>query len=214
MLNIVVFGSGLGTIFDALATHQNLGLYQIMGLFSDRVCPCQSIALKHQIPALVHSWEDFINTCGVEQVTRTAYDQSIVELLNHFSEKHNNHIDLIVMAGYMKIVNTPLIQKFENKIINVHPADLTILDDQGKRRYIGKNAVYQALQQGEWRTRSTVISVVEAVDEGPILELGPWVPYAETYPVTLEAAKRHQAKQKQLSDIPACLNVLKRIAKG
>lgn len=211
--HIVVFGSGQGTNFEAMVQHQCESSYRVIGLFSDRKCACHLIAKKYHIPLIFHPLTDFMEANGYKSLQneklRLAYDASIVDILDKFASEYREPIDLIVLAGYMRIISAPLLKRFENRIINIHPADLTVLDNNGKRKYVGPHAVYEALRQGEARTRSSIIAVTEGIDEGPILGLGPWVPYEGPYPVTPQDAQCHQNKQKALSDIPACLKILK-----
>ena len=56
------------------------------------------------------------------------YNQRIVGLLKQFEEKQGKPIDLIVLGGYMRLVGEPLLEAYPDKIINVHPADLSILN--------------------------------------------------------------------------------------
>ena len=107
----------------------------------------------------------------------------------------------------MHLLSPVWLNAYPNKILNIHPADLTT------RKYIGANAVFDALQNGETKTRSTAILINEEVDGGPIIALGPWVLYEEGYPVTKEKAARHQEKQKRLSDWPVTIQALETIGK-
>ncbi len=194
-LGVIVFGSGSGTNLKALIDAQD-GTYKVLAVFSDRPCRCQEIAKAYGIPGILHE----------KRVAKGKYDEDIVELLRPFQA------DLIVLAGYMKLVREPLLEAYPGKIINVHPADLTRCDSSGKRKYIGLNGVYDALVAGEKETCSTVIQVDASVDGGPILVLGPSVPYTGPYPVTPESAQEHQEKQKKESDWPALIETVKGIA--
>ena len=70
-------------------------------------------------------------------------------------------VDLIVMAGWMRIIGKDLIKAFENKIINIHPSLLP--------KYKGLNAVQQALDSEDAVTGCTVHIVTEELDSGEIL---------------------------------------------
>ena len=76
--------------------------------------------------------------------------------------------DLILLSGFMKIVKEPLLSRFEDQIINVHPADLRI-EENGKRKYRGTDTVRRTISSGAREIRSTVHLVTRGVDEGPIL---------------------------------------------
>ncbi len=76
-------------------------------------------------------------------------------------------VDFLVYAGFMKITPKDFLTEFPG--INIHPADLTILNDQGTPKYIGMNAVANALAAGESHIASTVHVVDVAVDGGTII---------------------------------------------
>ena len=70
-------------------------------------------------------------------------------------------MDIIFLAGWMRIVTPYLINKFPNRIINIHPSLLP--------KYKGLNAVQQALDSGDTVTGCTVHMVTEELDSGRIL---------------------------------------------
>ncbi|MCD6263054.1 hypothetical protein J7L60_01405, partial [Candidatus Bathyarchaeota archaeon] len=69
---------------------------------------------------------------------------------------------------YMSIVSRPLLDAFPGRIINVHPADLSVMEG-GRRKYVGLHAVRDAILAGERFLYSTTHIVRERVDEGEIL---------------------------------------------
>jgi phosphoribosylglycinamide formyltransferase 1 len=224
-MNIIVFGSGSGTVLEALIRAQKTmrqpngcSLFEIKALFTDRQCRFQEIAERERIPLIFNSFIQFYKKAGIEDrndlQTRIAFDQENVRLIENCAMQRGFEVDLIFLAGYMRLIQTPLLTKFKHKIVNVHPADLTIKDENGKRRYVGANAVYDALMAGEIKTRSSVILIDEDVDTGPILASGPWVPYNGDFPATFKRAAHHQERQKALSDWPTCVKAVKLIAQG
>ena len=70
-------------------------------------------------------------------------------------------VDLIVLAGWMRIVSSKLIEAFPNRIINIHPSLLP--------KYKGLNAVQQALDSDDLVTGCTVHYVTEELDSGAII---------------------------------------------
>jgi phosphoribosylglycinamide formyltransferase-1 len=70
-------------------------------------------------------------------------------------------VDLVVLAGYMELLSPSLVERFRNRIVNVHPALLP--------SFPGLDAVQQALDHGAWVTGVTVHFVDEGVDSGPII---------------------------------------------
>lgn len=70
-------------------------------------------------------------------------------------------VDLIVLAGYMELLSPDFVERFHNRIINVHPALLP--------SFPGLRAIEQALEHGVKVTGVTVHFVDEGVDSGPII---------------------------------------------
>jgi folate-dependent phosphoribosylglycinamide formyltransferase PurN len=152
------------------------------------------------------------------------YNQLITDRLREFETKEGIEIHLIVLGGYMRLIKKPLLEAFPDKIMNVHPADLSILiceNGRWRRKYIGENAVYDILKAGEKNTRSSVIIVDEGEDHGEILTQGPEL---EVWNKFLEGRKRNeiieteygafQDEQKEKSDWPALTTALKMISEG
>ena len=70
-------------------------------------------------------------------------------------------VDIIVLAGWMRIVSSKFIDRFPNRIINIHPSLLP--------KYKGLNAVEQALDSDDIVTGCTVHYVTEELDSGAVL---------------------------------------------
>ena len=70
-------------------------------------------------------------------------------------------VDLIVLAGWMRVVSSKLIDAFPNRIINLHPSLLP--------KYKGLHAIEQALENGDSITGVTVHYVNEELDSGKII---------------------------------------------
>ena len=71
------------------------------------------------------------------------------------------HVDLIVLAGWMRIITPKLIEAFPNKIINLHPSMLP--------KYKGLHAIERALESGDSNTGVSVHYVNEELDGGEII---------------------------------------------
>jgi phosphoribosylglycinamide formyltransferase-1 len=87
--------------------------------------------------------------------SRDAYDHAVLEVLR----KHD--VELVLLAGYMKIVTPVLIDAYRNRIMNIHP---TLLPS-----FPGLDGQKQALDWGVKIAGCTVHFVTEGVDEGPII---------------------------------------------
>ncbi|MGC1878526.1 MAG: formyltransferase family protein [Rhabdochlamydiaceae bacterium] len=220
-MHVAVFGSGSGTILRAMLAAQKKSEevygsspFVIKLLYTDRACRFQQIASQENLPLIEHLFADFFKARGIDDfrdpIARKEYDQKGIELF----VKQDTPIDFLLLAGYMRILSTPWLELFSQRILNVHPADLTHLDSNGNRKFTGDHAILKALQDGQKKTRSTVILIDERTDTGPIIVSGPWVTYQGEYPVTKERAAEHQEVQKVQSDWPACLTALQLISQG
>jgi len=87
--------------------------------------------------------------------SREAYDRAILAVL----KEHN--VELVALAGYMKIVTRVLIDAYPNRIMNIHPSLLP--------SFPGLKAQQQALDWGIKVSGCTVHFVTEGVDTGPII---------------------------------------------
>ncbi len=86
---------------------------------------------------------------------RAAYDRELIRVLNE------NHVILVVLAGYMRLVGPEFVQAFRNRIMNIHPALLP--------SFPGTSGVPDALAYGVKVTGVTVHFVDEGLDTGPII---------------------------------------------
>ncbi|MDF1541339.1 MAG: phosphoribosylglycinamide formyltransferase [Candidatus Thorarchaeota archaeon] len=86
---------------------------------------------------------------------REEHDQRIVDILK------DNQVDLVVLAGYMRVLTDVFISEFENRIINVHPALLPA--------FKGLDAQLQALDHGVRYSGCTTHFVNLEMDDGPII---------------------------------------------
>lgn len=96
--------------------------------------------------------------------SRQAYDRAVLEVLR----KHD--VELVILAGYMKIVTAVLIEAYPNRIMNIHPSLLP--------SFPGLEVQQKALDWGVKVAGCTVHFVTEGVDEGPII-IQAAVPVAE-----------------------------------
>jgi phosphoribosylglycinamide formyltransferase-1 len=86
---------------------------------------------------------------------RLHYDRAIVDALGP------GRIDLVCLAGYMRLVGAPLLNAFPNRILNIHPSLLPA--------FRGLHAQRQALEHGVRISGATVHLVTAGLDEGPII---------------------------------------------
>jgi phosphoribosylglycinamide formyltransferase-1 len=91
-------------------------------------------------------------SAGIE---RAAFDAQVTNLLK------NNGVDLVCLAGYMRLLSGGFVAQFPHRILNIHPSLLPA--------FPGLDAQYQALAHGAKMTGCTVHFVDENLDSGPIL---------------------------------------------
>jgi phosphoribosylglycinamide formyltransferase-1 len=87
--------------------------------------------------------------------SKEAYEQAILTKLQEHS------IDFIVLAGYMRLLGSTLLQPYQGSIINIHPSLLPA--------FTGKDAIGQAIKYGVRLTGVTIHYVDEGMDTGPII---------------------------------------------
>ena len=146
---VAVLASGTGTNLQAIldTVHGRDGV-EIVAVASD----------KPGAPALDRAGDAGI-TCEVFPASGFADRETRDAALADWLERHE--VELVVLAGYMQLLSAALIARFENRIVNVHPALLP--------SFPGLDAIGQALEHGVRVTGVTVHFVDEGVDTGPII---------------------------------------------
>lgn len=114
---------------------------------------------------------------------RPLFDEMVVRRIEPYK------IDVIALAGYMSIISNPLLGRYPGRMVNVHPADLSVMEGD-RRKYVGLHAVRDAILAGERYLYSTTHVVREKVDYGEILIRSKPVPVILPEGVTLEGLKK------------------------
>lgn len=146
MFRVVVLASGSGTLFQALVDNRGTIGVDIVRLIVDRVCPAIDRAQAVGIPV------DIVEL----QADRGAWDRSLLEHIQAAEP------DLIVSAGFMKVIGSEVLARYQGRIINTHPALLP--------SYPGAHAVRDALADGARTTGCTVHVIDHGVDTGPVID--------------------------------------------
>jgi len=139
-------GSNFQAIIDALKRGTILGI--CVGLVTDNP---DSYAIERAKEAGIPV--SIIDFAGFE--TRDLYEKALLEALRKLCP------DLVVLAGYMRILGNEVVSEYSGKMINIHPALLP--------SFAGLHAQRQALQHGVKITGCTVHFVNETLDGGPII---------------------------------------------
>ncbi|BEV36218.1 phosphoribosylglycinamide formyltransferase [Synechococcus sp. M16CYN] len=149
-LRIGVMASGNGTNFEALIQAINSGWLSAeipLLVVNNPDCMAQKRAKAHGIAVKVVDHRGYSN--------RQALDRQLVNLFQ------SNQVDVVVMAGWMRIVTDVLVNGFSERLINIHPSLLP--------SFRGLDGVGQALQAGVCISGCTVHLVTTELDAGPIL---------------------------------------------
>jgi phosphoribosylglycinamide formyltransferase-1 len=151
-LKLGVLGSGKGSNFKAIMERIIDGKLpaEVRLVISDVPdAGILSYARDFQLPAL------FVNPGKYRTRLETEVEQDIVRLLQEAG------VELVVLAGFMRVLKEPLLQAFPRSIINIHPSLLP--------KYKGLEAWKQALEAGEKVTGCTVHYVEKELDAGHIV---------------------------------------------
>ena len=157
-----VFASGGGSNFQALIDHRDAGELKAelcMLVVNNSGAGAAERARKNGIP-VVH--------CAPSRFKdEAAYTETLLLYLDEYGA------DCIVLAGYMKMLPSPLVRRFRHRIINIHPA---LLPSFGGKGMYGGNVHRAVLEYGAKVSGITVHFVDEEYDHGPVI-------YQQTVPV-------------------------------
>ena len=149
--NLAVLVSGRGSNLQAMIDNIENGNIEnaSIGVVISDVADAYALerAKKHGIDAIFIDPKNFAN--------KTEYEQELIKIL----DSHNT--DLIVLAGYMRIVGKDVISAYKNRILNIHP---TLLPS-----FTGLHSHKQTLDYGVKVSGCTVHFVDEGMDTGPII---------------------------------------------
>ncbi|MBI5148627.1 phosphoribosylglycinamide formyltransferase [Candidatus Pacearchaeota archaeon] len=176
MINLGVLASGKGTNLQAIINaceNREIDARVVAVISDNKDAYALEIAKQHNIPSY------YVNKAIFSY--KLCYEEEIVKRLN------KNKVNLIVLAGYMKIVEDTLLSSYENKIMNIHPSLLPC--------FPGKNAIEQAYNSGVKITGVTIHFVDKGVDTGPIILQSP-VPILENDSLESLTERVHQEEHK------------------
>lgn len=149
-IKIAVFASGTGSNFDALALDCASGKIdaEIVLMVCDKSnAACIHKAIGHKIPSLIFNPKEYDS--------KEAYEKEIVYHLE------NKGVQLICLAGYMRIIGPTLLEKYTGSILNIHPALLP--------SFKGAHAIDDAFNFGVKVFGVTIHWVDQSIDGGQIV---------------------------------------------
>jgi phosphoribosylglycinamide formyltransferase-1 len=152
---IVVLASGSGTLLQALLDAQVAGVLnaEIVAVGSEIPdAPALKRAEKAAIPTFTVPMEAVLPVCSAR---RMIWDVALADAVSSYEP------DLVVLAGFMKLLGKPFLTRFGGRIINTHPALLPA--------FPGAHAVRDALAAGVDVTGCSIIWVDDGVDSGEVI---------------------------------------------
>jgi phosphoribosylglycinamide formyltransferase-1 len=188
-MRVVILGSGRGSNAEAILSAQKagrLGNARVAAIFSD-VADAGILALgpRFGVPSAFVDPAPFRTKLEGDGETR------------FIAAVSGAKPDLVVLAGFMRVLKPGFLAAFAGKIINLHPSLLP--------KFPGLDAIGQALRGGDSETGCTVHYVTAAVDGGPILEQATVrIDTGETHDSL--AAKVHAAEHALLPSVIARLS--------
>ncbi|PIJ51601.1 phosphoribosylglycinamide formyltransferase [Erwinia sp. OLTSP20] len=148
MMRIVVLISGNGSNLQAI------------------IAACQQGKIAGQVVAVISNKADAyglqraqaagIASCALSPATsREAFDQQLIAKIDGFQP------DLVVLAGYMRILTAPFVRHYAGRLLNIHPSLLP--------KYPGLDTHRQAIENGDSEHGTSVHFVTEVLDGGPVI---------------------------------------------
>lgn len=175
-MRVAILASGNGSNFEALANQFQAGLLpgKLTFVFSDHHnAYVLERARRLNVRAFSFEVKEFAN--------KVAYEEALLQLLQE------QEIDLIVLAGYMRIIGKTLLSHYSNRILNIHPSLLP--------SFPGLHGIKDAYEYGVKVTGVTVHLVDDGVDTGPIIAQEPVMILSEDTLESLEE-KIHQTEHR------------------
>lgn len=148
MKNIVILISGRGSNMEAIVRAQQAEAWpaRIAAVISNKPdAKGLAFAASHGIPTAVVPNKEF--------PTREAFDAALQETIDRFAP------DLVVLAGFMRILTAPFVEHYAGRMLNIHPSLLPL--------FPGLHTHRQALDAGVAEHGATVHFVTAELDHGP-----------------------------------------------
>lgn len=156
MLRIVVCVSGGGTNLQAILDYMEQGVItnvEVIAVISNNAnAKALDRARAKEIPAIVMSPKTYPD--------RDTYNVAFTEKMTELAP------DLVVLAGFLVKIPEQMIDRFPNRIVNIHPSLIPSFCGVG---YYGLKVHQKVLERGVKVTGATVHFVNEGMDEGPII---------------------------------------------
>jgi folate-dependent phosphoribosylglycinamide formyltransferase PurN len=189
------FMSGSGSNLVRLLERRSTA-YELAFIFSDRTdgkCNGEKIAHEWGIPYFAYDIRQFHEKRGLKRsvgspegmAARREFDEVAAKLVEAFG------VQVLALGGYMSFITL-------SGGVNVHPADLSLINADGSRSFVGDYAVYDAVLAGCTELRSSTLWIDQGVDTGPLLMVSDPLPVS--LPGPLEELKEDEAQLRAVVD--------------
>ncbi|MFN3195784.1 MAG: phosphoribosylglycinamide formyltransferase [Chlorobiota bacterium] len=155
-MNIAFFASHGGSNFQAIVE-----ALRNQGIAANPVLLISNNSDAYALERAKNLGVEPVHISSAQYDTGEEFQAALLNLL----DKHN--IDLVVLAGYMRMIPKVMIEKYRNRILNIHPA---LLPKYGGKGMYGMNVHRAVHETGEKESGATVHLVNEKYDEGRILK--------------------------------------------
>lgn len=186
MFRVVILGSGRGSNAEAILEAQEagkLGLARVVGIFCDKPhARILDLGQRFDVPAFYLDPGPFKTKMSPEA------EEHWVDTIERLAP------DLIVLAGFMRVIKEPFLKAFEGRIINLHPSLLP--------KYPGLRSIQRAWEDGDAETGCTVHWVNAEVDGGEIIDQAK-VPIYPGEPLEALEERVHEAEHEILPRVVA-----------
>lgn len=187
-MRVVILGSGRGSNAEAVLRAEKtggLGRAQVVAIFSDRPeARILKLGEEFGVPAR------YLDPGAFKTKLSEEGEQRYIDAISSCKP------DLVVLAGFMRIIKSGFIRAFPGKIINLHPSLLP--------SFKGLHGIRQAFEHGARYTGCTIHYVTEDVDSGPIIDQTA-VRVEETDTIERVEQKVHEAEHELLPAVIARL---------
>lgn len=171
-LGVLISGSGtnLQAIIDAIEGGKLPGVEIALVISNGAQAAGIQRALNHKLPVIYLPWRKFPAGAFLREMTPN--EAQVASLLQLF------RVDLVVLAGWMRILSAPFLERLTNRVINIHPALLpregagdtyTLSNGAQIPVFRGMHAARMALDACISITGSSVHYVTPVVDAGPVI---------------------------------------------
>lgn len=171
-LGVLISGSGtnLQAIIDAIEGGKLPGVEIALVISNSAQATGIQRALNHRLPVIYLPWRKFPVGAFLNEMTPN--EAQITALFQLF------RVDLVVLAGWMRILSAPFLERLTERVINIHPALLpregagdtyTLSNGEQIPVFRGMHAAQMALDAGVSITGSSVHYVTPIVDAGPVI---------------------------------------------